>query len=862
MPGKETRAPSFVTNIRDAARTGSAAAVARAHLKANGGRYRIADPARDLEVLEVIDSDGTETVRFAQKHNGVPVFGAQYLVHMDKSKAGRAVESVNGHYFTDLEAPATPRINAASAEELARRRARMNIAKVDRHGLTILPPVLPGGDALTYHFTVWGERFGKPAKQEMFINARTGAQQLAYNNLQHTHEPTSVVPGTTSHGNIVTVNTFHADQYEMRDRTKPMFALGGVIKTHDVLDTPGFYNATNANIVKTTTDFNSPSRYRAAVDAHVGAGLVYDYFKNLGRESIDGQGMDIVSSVHYSEDGSGYCNAFWTGAQMVYGDCGPSTEVHPLTADLDVIGHELTHGVTQYTANLVYLNQSGAMNEAYSDYFGNAIDVDNTPGMTMDNPESGEIGEDICIVDDPSRWECPLRSLNDGRGVNKFVYYLADYDNGGVHLNSTIYGGALWKIRTVIDKTKADKVIYKALSEFHTPLDDFVDGRTRILQAADTVPEVTPDEKTKIVQAFDDKGIVAGWDVNTTNDAKIIRRDVAPLGFFVSPPQVSGSRYTIGDYENQEDLCCKPGQIFVGKVTDGPAKKGQKVGDHNLAATLNDEQPDIAGKRAVWAHIFVTSGGNIDVNVRGRVLGGKKKTYAGGRGFQWFPSISGNLLAWEDTRAGHTDIWARRIGRKPKKIAGARREQWVPQVSGDWIAWWDLSRSLPRIGLKNFRTGKSVVIKPNRRFMGPPGMGPNHVYWYEDSNGDGFGAIRRARLGTAKRQTVVPEKRGRKNLSPFWSGLAPSMPVVYANKNFATYSDDFGYFKEGTTGWPSSKVGRDVFRVRLARLPRKPALVTNNRGDQAYPVILGGRSKVVLWLDSSFGRTDLMRRPK
>lgn len=116
-------------------------------------------------------------------------------------------------------------------------------------------------------------------------------------------------------------------------------------------------------------DGDPPSSDTAVNEAYDHAATTVAFYRDLfARESIDGRGLDLVSSVHF---GQRYDNAFWTGEQMVYGDGGGGTFVPgALTRSLDVIAHELTHGVTQYTANLVYEAQSGALNESFSDVFG------------------------------------------------------------------------------------------------------------------------------------------------------------------------------------------------------------------------------------------------------------------------------------------------------------------------------------------------------------------------------------------------------------------------------------------------------------------------------------------------------------
>lgn len=148
----------------------------------------------------------------------------------------------------------------------------------------------------------------------------------------------------------------------MKDTTK---AMTGQIIT---------YTAKNAQTQPGTliTSTSNTITDRAAVSAHYYAGVVYDFYKNLfNRNSIDNNGMSIISTVHY---GSGYNNAFWDGTQMVYGD-GDGSQFTYLSGDLDVVGHEMTHGVVSSTANLNYQNQSGALNESLSDIFGVLIET-------------------------------------------------------------------------------------------------------------------------------------------------------------------------------------------------------------------------------------------------------------------------------------------------------------------------------------------------------------------------------------------------------------------------------------------------------------------------------------------------------
>jgi bacillolysin len=804
------------------------------------------DPGGTLETLEVIEGGGgTRTVRFGQRVDDVPVFGAQYLVHMRKTSGGLEAEAVNGHVFTELDVATSPKVSVATARQLAATRVRpMIVARSEYKGLTVLPA---GEGVLSHRFTLWGSHRGAVAQQEIFINAKNGSTSLSYSGIRPVTPTTA--PGRTAHGDTRTLQVFdRSGSLEMRDRSRTMWP-GGEITTHDVKFSP-FYDAVASNIERTGgNNFNNVDAFGAAVDAHHGAGETYEYFLELGRDSIDDNGMDIKSSVHYSEGNGPYCNAFWDGAQMVYGDCDPS-ETYPMSADLDVVGHELTHGVTQFTADLVYLNQSGAINEAISDYFGNAIDNRDT-GLATSAPDSGEIGEDLCKVANPTNWECPLRDMNDGRTTGDYLFYLADFDLGGVHDNSTIFSGALWDIREELGDERTDEIVYRALSEYMTPLDSFVDGRNAVLAAADE-DDVDPSELPAIIAAFDAKGIVPGWDIGGPNDAEILAGNLAPFGFMFSEgPEATSERYVTGDYKDMKDFCCKPVEIYVGRVdTPGGLKKMSGSPGPNV---VSDETPAISGTRAVWARVTQGFFG-LDSNVVGRVLGGDLKTLAKGPAQQWFPAIDGPVLAWEDTRAGDTNIWVRRLGKTPKRLTTGGGEQWMPDVSGNWVAWWDIGSGsrAEQIGLKNFKTGRTMQIKsanPSAR-LGPPALGPDHMVWYQDNNGDGRGAIMKMRLGSNARTTIVADGPD----SPRWEGYV-GLPLVDANATYAVYTDERGYLNNG----PASEVGRDVWMVPLAGEETAVAVkVTDNRGDQAWPQLATGRRAI--WLDSARARTDLVTR--
>ncbi|MEO8431814.1 MAG: M4 family metallopeptidase [Acidobacteriota bacterium] len=216
-----------------------------------------------------------------------------------------------------------------------------------------------------------------------------------------------------------------------------------------------------------------PTADEAADEAYDGAGSTYDlFFEAFGRNSIDDRGMRLDSTVHY---GDGYDNAFWNGSQMVYGD-GDGDLFRRFTISVDVIGHELTHGVTSREANLDYQGQSGALNESISDVFGSlvkqralgqtALEADWLIGEGLFTPKVNgtalrSLRSPGTAYDDPVLGADPQPSHMSG-------YVETDDDDGGVHLNSGIPNHAFFLAATAIGGPaweKAGMIWYVALKD-------------------------------------------------------------------------------------------------------------------------------------------------------------------------------------------------------------------------------------------------------------------------------------------------------------------------------------------------------------------------------------------------------------
>ncbi len=197
------------------------------------------------------------------------------------------------------------------------------------------------------------------------------------------------------------------------------------------------------------------SRDAAVNEAYDGAGKTYDFYWNVyGRNSIDDRGLRLDSTVHYSVK---FDNAQWNGRQMIYGD-GDGRLFQRFTKSLDVIGHELTHGVTQYTANLDYADQSGALNESFSDVFGilvkqyalkqTAAKADWLIGADLLGKRVH--GEAVRSMKAPgTAYDDPLLG-KDPQPAHMRDYKRMRSDNGGVHVNSGIPNHAFYLAATLI----------------------------------------------------------------------------------------------------------------------------------------------------------------------------------------------------------------------------------------------------------------------------------------------------------------------------------------------------------------------------------------------------------------------------
>ena len=344
------------------------------------------------------------------------------------------------------------------------------------------------------------------ANWDVFVEGSSGQVIQSTDNIRHDSAASGM--GTSVTGESKSLNLYQiGTSYCMIDVTK---ATPTEIRTYTMNS-----GTTSGTIISNASVSFTDTRFRAGVSAHYYAGTVYDFYKGMfSRNSLDNAGMTLLSFVNY---GRVYNGAFWDGYEMVYGD-GDGIQFANLSGDLDVVGHEMTHGVISNTANFTYSGQSGALDESMADLFGVLIEtyekyhvMTKGTGAWVFNPEDWVIGDQIYT---PGIAGDSLRNLIDpqecGQPDNMSGYVVTSSDSGGVHTNSGIPNRAAASIAEDIGMEKTARIYYRAMSLYMTPSTDFVQAYNYLHQAAADLYGENGAEARAVDRAFAETGIISG----------------------------------------------------------------------------------------------------------------------------------------------------------------------------------------------------------------------------------------------------------------------------------------------------------------------------------------------------------------
>ncbi|MBX7243249.1 MAG: M4 family metallopeptidase [Bacteroidia bacterium] len=528
-------------------------------------------------INEHIDRVGVRHLRYRQTYKGIPVEGSMFIVHSMNQK----IKSVNGDIFNNISPTVVPLISESAgleaalqyihAEEYAREKWKNSQSPHIQQwtekpqGILCIAPV--NGDfrrpewKLAYKYDIYAT---KPLLRKwVYVDAQTGSILWEQTELHSADVPGTAVTRYSGNQTIV-AGTFNGG-YRLREQgrsgveTYDMNQDTDYALAEDFTDSDNFWN-------------NTSNMDEAATDAHWGAEMVYDYYFNeQGRNSIDDNGMKFINYVHYDVS---YFNAFWNGQFATFGD-GNS---NPLTA-IDISAHEFTHGVTGNSAGLIYQNESGALNEAFSDIFGTTIEF-------YARPASADwlIGGDLGPLD-------YLRSMSNPNIKNNPDTYHGDYwyygtgDNGGVHSNSGVLNKWYYILSegetdtndlgnsfsvTGLGLDKAGDIAYKTLNDYLTPSSEYIDARFYSLVAAMDLYGACSPELEAVTNAWYAVGIGVPYQPTVTADFQ------APALQYCSPQTV-----TLYNFSSNAD-------VFFWDFGDGTTSSSSNpVINHTYAANGN-----------------------------------------------------------------------------------------------------------------------------------------------------------------------------------------------------------------------------------------------------------------------------------
>lgn len=443
-----------------------------------------------------VDFLGYTNTRYQQYYKNIPVEGAQYLAH---EKNG-GLDCINGLLFKVGDVNTTPTLTEAQAlqkalahvgaseymwenqKEVDNMRSAFDdpTFNYDPTGKLVIYPIdnsftKEENFRLAYKFNIYAyEPFGR---SYVYVNAESG-EIIGEEELIHTAD--EVGSAKTKYSGTQKITTSKSGSSYVLQET----GRGNGVKTFNSKTST---STAQNNFTDDDNDWNNfNSKWdEAATDAHWATEMTYDYYKNEhNRNSIDNRGFRLINYVHWDRN---YANAFWDGNKMSYGD---GKTGNPLTG-IDVGAHEMTHGLTSNSANLVYRSESGALNESFSDIFGNTVEAYARPSKN-----SWQIGEDInFLIRDMKN---PYAFKDPGRYKGTY-WATSSADNYGVHTNSGVQN--LWyyflcdggtgtndnKIKynvKGIGMERAAKIAFRNLTVYLTSNSNYAAARAGSLKAA------------------------------------------------------------------------------------------------------------------------------------------------------------------------------------------------------------------------------------------------------------------------------------------------------------------------------------------------------------------------------------------
>lgn len=535
----------------------------------------------DLQRVRSVDLDraGGSHTRIQQTFRGVPVFGGELVVHLD----GRgALRSITDGVVRDVSVSSVvPLVSREQAIETAVQ-ASGGWTGFMAHPETDLQVLKTGRQAaLTWRVQLANTLDSTPRRPVVFVDAATGAELWRYDNLQTAK-------------NRAVHNLGHGT------------SLPGVVAR-----TEG-----QAPVSETDVDTNYDR-----------LGSTWDCYSTLfGRDSYDNAGATLMSSVHYS---SSYVNAYWNGTQMVYGD-GDNVRARSLATSMDVTAHELTHAVTERTSGLIYSGESGGLNEAMSDIFGNICEWYRDTNGDTTKPASANnflVGEDIWLASPALRYMAD--PAQDGASLD---YWSPSAGNVDVHYSSGIanlafsllaQGGTHPRGKSSVEVTgigiaDASKIFYRLNTVYLTPSSTFSDARAGTVAAAVDLFGAGSPQAVQATNAWTAVGVAApvSYTVLHTHPGLSGAQNSQANWAFVTPAGATAMKFDISGGTGDADLYVR----FGAPPTPFEFDCRPYIGGNAESCTFNPSQ---AGTYYV---MLVGYGSYADVTLTARYAGAAPAT--------------------------------------------------------------------------------------------------------------------------------------------------------------------------------------------------------------------------------------------
>ncbi len=497
-----------------------------ARLTASGWKDRLGLPETSnlVEKTRQYKSQGESRSVLQQYHQGYPVEGAVYYVHYKNGKAVLA----NGELWRQLPDASKISLSPEAATQKAQQTVTNKQFFVQPDFQPTLKPQLvyvpvPNSaneyqsHKLAYKVNVSSQN--PLVNKWVYVDAATG-KIVRESDQIHTNEENGTAV-TRFSGTQAISTTQSGGQYVLRSNGEY-----GELMTLDCNEGESW----NAAVDFTDADNHwdeTANMDDAAYDAHWGALKTLKYFKdNFGLESFDGNGTPLRVYVHF---GQSYVNAFWNGSVLTFGDGNTGDGFEPLTA-IDVVAHEFGHGVTQFSANLEYAYESGALNESFSDIFGAVVEAYAKPNTA----NNYTVGEEITSGGIRSMSNPNLHGDPDTYGGD--YYYTGSGDNGGVHINSGVQNFWFYLLSeggsgtndlgnsynvTGLGMDKAVTIAYRNLSTYLTMYSTYHDAAVYSIQAAEDLYGACSEEARQTAQAWYAVGVLASPNLETVAEFQV-----------------------------------------------------------------------------------------------------------------------------------------------------------------------------------------------------------------------------------------------------------------------------------------------------------------------------------------------------